>query len=224
MEKILIRISESHLFSGLSESQLLGIKNISAEMHYEKGQIIFSDGEDSNGFFLVVEGTVKVFKISVQGKEQTLHLLGPGEPFGQVAVFTGKPFPANAEAITSVRLLFFPRDAFIDLISRNVSLSLNMLASLSMRLQQFTVLIENLSLKEVHGRLAAYLLYLSAEQGSENSVELDISKGQLSSILGTIPETLSRVFSKLAARKLIEVNGPKIRLINRSELEELAGS
>ncbi len=222
MEKDFVTISESPLFSSLSKDQIQELIGISTGIKCEKGQLIFSDGDDSSGFFVVVEGTVKIFKVSMQGKEQILHLLGPGEPFGQVSVFTGKPFPANSQAITSARRLFFPKAAFVDLISRNADLSLNMLAALSMRLQQFTVLIENLSLKEAHGRLASYLLYLAAEQGRDDFVKLSISKGQLSSLLGTIPETLSRILSKMALQNLIEVNGPNIKLINRSGLEELA--
>ena len=119
-------------------------------------------------------------------------------------------------------LLFFPKAAFVDLISKNPSLALNMLAVLSMRLRQFTVQVENLSLKEVPGRLAAYLLLLSREQKDRNAVTLNISKGQLASLLGTIPETLSRIFTKMSSRDLIEVDGRNIRLLDPDGLEELA--
>ena len=110
----------------------------------------------------------------------------------------------------------------MDLISGNPSLALNMLAVLSARLRQFTVQIENLSLKEVPGRLAGYLLYLSEEQKSADRVTLSISKGQLASLLGTIPETLSRVFSKMSGRTIIDVKGRHIDLLDRQELEALA--
>ena len=99
-----------------------------------------------------------------------------------------------------------------------------MLAVLSMRLRQFTVQMENLSLKEVPGRLAAYLIYLSQEQGREESVTLEISKGQLASLLGTIPETLSRIFSKMSAMNLIEVNVRQIRLLEIEWIKDLAES
>ena len=156
---------------------------------------------------------VKIFKVSSEGKEQILHILGPGEPFGEVPVFSGKSFPANSEAISRSHLLFFPRIAMVELIAANPSLALNMLAVLSMRLRQFTVQIENLSLKEVPSRLAAYLIFLSEEQGrAEDSVVLNISKAQLASLLGTIPETLSRIFAKMSRLNLIEVKDREIRL------------
>jgi CRP-like cAMP-binding protein len=91
-----------------------------------------------------------------------------------------------------------------------------------MRLREFTVQIENLSLKEVPGRLSSYLKYLSDEQKSPNTVKLAISKSQLASLLGTIPETLSRIFTKMAAARLITVQGGDIQLLDRNGLEDLA--
>jgi CRP/FNR family transcriptional regulator len=97
-----------------------------------------------------------------------------------------------------------------------------MLAVLSMRLRQFTVQVENLSLKEVPARLAGYLIYLAEEQGSDDSVTLEISKGQLASLLGTIPETLSRIFAKMSSQGLIEVRDRTIRMLDLKSLEELS--
>jgi CRP-like cAMP-binding protein len=97
-----------------------------------------------------------------------------------------------------------------------------MLARLSLRLRQFTHLIEDLSLKEVPGRLAAYLLYLSEHNSGADSLELDITKGQLAALLGTIPETLSRILARLGQQEYIEVEGRKIRILNRQGLVSLA--
>ncbi len=222
MKKLLDIISNVPSFSGLPEDQLKEIRNIALDRHFNKGEIIFSDGDEGNGFFVVVEGLVKIFKVSSEGKEQILHIYGPGEPFGQVAVYAGRSYPASAQAIAKSHVLFFPRTAFINLITRIPSLAMNMLAVLSKRLREFTVQVENLSLKEVPGRLAGYLLYLLDEQESKDSVTLNISKGQLASLLGTIPETLSRIFARMTELDLIEMDGRRIKLLNRSGLEELA--
>jgi CRP/FNR family transcriptional regulator len=215
-------ISGSLLFKGLPENQLKEIEQIAINKRFNKGEVIFSEGDDGIGFFLVASGQIKIFKVSSEGKEQILHIFGSGEPFGEVPVFSGQQFPASAEAITETRLLFFPRTAFVNLVSYNPSLALNMLAVLSLRLRQFTVQIENLSLKEVPGRLAAYLIYVADEQGGEDSISLNISKGQLASLLGTIPETLSRIFTRMSNQNLIEVKDRTIRLRDREKLEELA--
>lgn len=215
-------ISASPLFSGLSEAQLQQLKQIGREVSVARNQTIFMEGDEGSGFYIVVSGRVKVFKASAEGKEQILHIYGPGQPVGEVPVFAGQHFPANCQAVEKSRLLFFPRQAFIDLITAHPSLALNMLAVLSMRLRQFTVQVENLSLKEVPGRLASYLIYLAEEQERPGSVHLPISKGQLASLLGTIPETLSRIFSRMSAQGYIDVQAAEIVFKDRPALEELA--
>lgn len=222
MKNILDIIKDISLFNGLPENQLNEIGRIAVKKRYDKGEIIFLEGDEGNGFYVVADGKVKIFKSSIDGKEHILHIYGPGNPFGEVPVFSGKKFPANAQAILKSHLLFFPRTAFVELITTNPSLAMNMLAVLSMRLREFTVQIENLSLKEVPGRLASYLIYLADEQKSGTNIFLPISKGQLASLLGTIPETLSRIFTKMSSRNLIEINGREIKLLDRNSLEDLA--
>ena len=220
MENIKKIVAENVLFSGLSDEELDKITRIGILKNYGRGESIFFEGDDGDGFYMVIEGRVKIFKMSLEGKEQILHIFGPGEPFGEVPVFHGQPFPANAMALVQSKLLFFPRLEFINLVTGNPSLALNMLAMLSLRLRRFTTIIENLSLKEVPGRLASYLVYLSEEQGSSDQVTLDIPKGQLASLLGTIPETLSRIFAKMSEEGLIRVEGRTIHINDLNELRE----
>ena len=222
MEKILQIISKTPIFQNLSEDDLNKIRRIAVDKFYNKGQTVFSEGDDGTGFYVVAAGKVKIYKVSLEGKEQILHIYGPGNPFGEVPVFSGEQFPANAQTLLKSHLLFFPRTAFTELIAKNPSLCLNMLAVLSMRLRQFTVQVENLSLKEVPGRLAAYLLYLAQEQEAEDTVSLPISKGQLASLLGTIPETLSRILTKMSNSGLIDVSRGEIKLLDYDGLEDLA--
>jgi len=211
------------LFHGLSEEDLTSLSTIVMTQYYGRGEVIFSEGDDALGFYVVLAGRVKVSKLSFEGKEQILHIFAPGEPFGEVPVFAGTSFPANAQAIEKSRVFYFPRDAFVGLIKSTPSLALNMLAVLSLRLHQFTALIEDLSLKEVPGRLAAYLAFLSHQHGGSNELALEISKAQLASILGTIPETLSRILGRMAKEGIIESDGQnRIQIVNRRSLEKLA--
>jgi len=222
MENTTEFISKISIFNGLSASQLEEVRQIADYRNYTKGRTVFLEGDPGIGFYVVVKGQVKVFKLALDGKEHILHIIGAGDPFGEVAVFAGRSFPANAEALAESRLLFFPRDGFVTLISRNPSLAMKMLAVLSMRLRQFAVQIENLSLKEVPGRLASYLIFLANEQENTVAVMLPISKGQLASLLGTIPETLSRIFAKMAGQGLIAVNGRNISILDLAGLEEIS--
>jgi len=210
------------LFKGLSPKQYDELAMIATDQEYAKGGTIFAEGDPGDGFFLVVSGLVKIYKLSPEGKEQILHIFGSGEPFAEAAVFTGSPYPAHALALEKSRVLFLPRRAFIQLISRNPELALNMLAALSHRLKKFAQLIEELSLKEVPGRLAAHLLYLSRQQAGQDQVLLPVSKNQLAGLLGTIPETLSRILGKLARTGMVAIDGPRITILDREALTELA--
>lgn len=215
-------LSSSPLFQGLPEQQIRALRSIALTETYAKGELLFSEGSEGRGFFIAESGSIKIYKLSLEGKEHILHIFGPGEPFGEVPVFSGQPFPANALALKASRVLFFPKKAFVDLISNDPSMALNMLGVLCMRLRQFTVQIENLSLKEVPGRLAGHLIWLSGDQQNREQVRLDISKGQLASLLGTIPETLSRILSKMSQQGLIDVRGREIRILDFDELQYLA--
>ncbi|MCX5838398.1 MAG: Crp/Fnr family transcriptional regulator [Deltaproteobacteria bacterium] len=209
------------LFTGLSRAQYEALGRIGVRRSFRKGERIFSEGDEGTGFYAVLSGRVKISKVSTDGKEQILHLFGPGESFGEVSVFTGQGFPADAAAAFPTTVLFFPRTAFSGLIRLDPALALNMLAQLSQRLRHFAGLIEDLSLKEVPERLSKYLLYLSARDG-DGAVELDVSKGQLAALLGTIPETLSRILTKMNRQGLIRSRGAQIRILDRRGLEEIA--
>lgn len=211
-------IEATSLFKGFGKAEIETIARLVFTKKYAKGETIFFEGDDADGFHIVSSGQVKVFKMNPLGKEHILHIFGPGEPVGEVPVFSNQPFPASAEAIINSTTLFFPRKDFVALIEKNPSIALNMLAVLSLRLRQFATQIENLSLKEVPARLAGYLLYTAEEQGNADVVELTVSKGQLASLLGTIPETLSRIFAKMSEEGLIQVDGRSITILDHDGL------
>ncbi len=211
-------IESSNLFKGLPQEQIDIIFRMTTEKNFARGETIFFEGDEAKGFYIVSGGQVKVFKMNPLGKEHILHIFGAGEPIGEVPVFHSQPFPASAEALVKSSLLYFQRKDFVNLIKEHPSVSLNMLALLSMRLRQFASQIENLSLKEVPARLANYLIYISEEQNNTDTVQLSVSKGQLASLLGTIPETLSRIFAKMSDEGLIRVEGRIITILNREGL------
>jgi CRP/FNR family transcriptional regulator len=215
-------LARAPLFNGLPKDQMEKLGTIMEVREVEKGTVIFSDGDDANGFYVVAEGTVKIYKLSPDGKEKILHIFGPPEPFGEVPVFAGTKFPANAQSTSKSTLFFFPRGVFVALLTETPSLGLNMLAVLSLRLRQFTDQIEDLSLKEVPARLADYLVTLSGEQKNTGVVTLPVSKGQLAGLLGTISETLSRIFSRMTQKGLISVDGRIIHLLDYEGIRHIS--
>ncbi|MEQ8958821.1 MAG: Crp/Fnr family transcriptional regulator [Coleofasciculus sp. C2-GNP5-27] len=215
-------LANTKLWQGLPDEQLDAIATIAIAKSYHKGEVIFVEGQEGSGFFVVRSGRVKVFKLSTEGKEQILEFFGAGEHFAEVPAFDGQSFPASATALEKTELLFFERDTFLDLLEQQPTIAINMLAVFARHLRRFARLIEDLSLKEVPGRLAAYLLYLNAQSEHPNHVKLDITKTQLASLLGTIPETLSRVFAKLSQEGLISIQGSKIRILKPEKLRILS--
>lgn len=215
-------IGTMSLFEGLSPAQCASLGAIAERQFYSRGKPFFSEGDDATGFYVIISGRVKIFKLSPEGKEQIFHILCDHEPFGEAAVFAGLHYPASAEALAETQVLFFPKRKFIELIRREPTLALAMLALLSMRLRKLTTLVENLSLKEVPGRLAAHLLLLNERDGANPVIVLDVSKNQMASLLGTIPETLSRILKRMADEKLISADARTISILDKKGLIELA--
>ncbi|MEW5773479.1 MAG: Crp/Fnr family transcriptional regulator [Thermodesulfobacteriota bacterium] len=216
------------LFDGLSPRDLESLAGLAGEVRYDKGRSIFLEGGEAKGFYIAKSGLVKIFKLAPDGREQIIHIYGPGEPFAEVPVFEGGAYPANAVAIEESVLLFFPRDAIRRLLAREPALALAWLAVLARKLRRFTIQLENLTLKESPQRLAAYLLDLSERSGGADSpegasaVELDMTKGHLAGLLGTAQETLSRILRKMTEAGCITVKGRRIELLDRPALEALA--
>lgn len=214
------------LFAGLKEEDLRRIKAIALPKRIVKREVLFSDGEEAKGFYAILSGKVKLYKISPEGKEQILHVVSAPDAFAEAALYLEGTYPAFAEALDDCQLLFFPKRDFIQLIEKNPQLGINMIVSLSHFLRKFVLLIEDLSLKEVSSRIAKYLLDLSIKSSQEgknpSEVELDLTKSQLASKLGTISETLSRTLAKMKSKGIIEVKKNRISILDREALEELA--
>jgi len=214
------------LFAGLKEEDLKRIRAIASLRQIRRREILFSDGEEAKGFYVILSGKIKLYKVSPEGKEQILHVVSAPDAFAEAALFLEGSYPAFAEALIDCQLLLFPKKDFIQFLEKNPQLSINMIVTLSHYLRRFAALIEELSLKEVSSRMAKYLvdlsLRLSKEGRNPKEVELDLTKTQLALKLGTISETLSRTLGKMKAKGIIDVKKNKIIILNREALEELA--
>ena len=208
------------LFEGLDEAEYEVLRAVAQWRRKRRGEYLFQAGDPGDGFFAVISGRVKVFRTSDTGKEQILHVLGPGEVFAEVAVFEGRTYPADAAALEDGELLFFPRSGIREQMRQNPELALKMLGLLAGRLRKFVAQIDALSLKEVPSRLAAYLLLLPG--GENGRVRLELPKGQVAAYLGTIQETLSRAFRRLEKDGLIAVHGGEVAILDREGLEDAA--
>jgi CRP/FNR family transcriptional regulator len=210
------------LFANLPPEDLRRVAEIASPRRYEKKEAIFREGERADGFYVVGEGRVKIFKLSESGKEQVLHLIGPGQSFAEATIFEGGTFPAHAEALEGCDLIFLPKRPFTDLLERNPRIALRMMASLSRWLKRMTDLVESISLRDVEARLVRYLHDEWTVRGTpirDGAVlDLNVSKTVLASRLGTVPETFSRTLKKLQDEGKIRVKGKQIRILKADSL------
>ena len=213
-------IRQVPLFSGLNGLDLERVSRLVVRRKFRKGQLIISEGQELEGFYIVISGQVKVYKLSPDGKQQILHLVAPGGTFAEVAAFTKGFSPANASAIIDSEVFFLFKNDLIKLIRDNPQISLNMLASMSKRLLHMVGVIEELALKDVPARLAKYLL--DSAPGQVTEIKLAITKKELAARLGTISETLSRTLNKFRSKKVIKVAGNRITILNKARFEEIA--
>lgn len=214
------------LFSELSIDQLREISFISKIIRFQKNEILFRENDKYRGFFIILKGTVKVFKTTPEGKELVVHIFRPFNSFAEMPLFEGHNYPVTAEAIEESLLMFIPKERFIDLIKGNPDISLKMLAGFAKRLKALVNKIEDLSSMEVKNRVAKYLLNEIQANGtinlSEPFLKLTASKSTIASLLGTITETFSRTLHKLQNDNIIRVQHKTIFVTDIKRLRALA--
>ena len=218
MESIL---KSSVFFKNLNDEDIQKVLTISHKIELNHNEILFTEGSLALNLFIVLSGKMKVYKISPSGKEQILHVMTVGDLIAGAPMLAGLDYPANAQCIEKCSLLAIDREGFKKLITNNPNLTMNILSAVSFRLRNFTTLIEDLSLKEVSGRLASYLLYQKEIQKSSN-IELPITRTELSKYFGTMPETLSRIFTKFQNLNIISSNNKSVTIINEEGLKKQA--
>ena len=216
-------LGQTALLQNLADESLEQVAAIGTLQSFQAGDLLFADGDECHGSFLLLEGQAKVFKYAETGREQIMGILGPGDYLAGVPAFDGRQYSANATVLDPLRVLFLPRGPFLALLRRDPTLSFNLLTIFSHHLRRFAQLIETLSLKEVSGRIATYLLLLSHQSGDRAIVELDITKAQLAAFIGTVPETLSRVLQKMGRDGLLKLDGNTITILDFPALKALAG-
>lgn len=216
------------LFSQFEVSELRQISGFSSVKRFKKHDTIFLQGDPYSGFYLVLKGKVKVYRISAEGKESIVHLIRPFDPFAEVPLFEQlKHYPVSAQALEESVVFFIPKDDFINFIEAHPQIYFKIITGFAKKLRELTTRLESLATNEVTTRLANYLIQelnqsALGKQNGKRTVILDIQKSTLAGYLGTITETLSRTFKKLQDEKIIEVDGKQITILDFARLKELA--
>ncbi|MGE5465901.1 MAG: Crp/Fnr family transcriptional regulator [Ignavibacteria bacterium] len=215
-------ISRLPLFIEVSPVQLQHVAAEAREKRLAKGEMLFHKGDACRGFFVIIWGQIKLAFPSSQGNEKVVQVLGPRQSFGEAVMFMDRPYPVLAEAVSEAMVIHIPRKPVIELIERDTSFALAMLAGLSTRLHALVHDVESYSLRSSTQRLIGYLLQQCPPEGAGSAeVELPTSKQLIASLLNLTPETLSRIFRDLGDAGLIEVHGRQIKIPDLNRLREV---
>lgn len=206
-------------FSELSDSQLSQVATFCSLLKLKRNQMVFSEGQNASDFFVIGAGKIKVYKISPEGKEQTIHILQKGDLLAEAAIFDIKTYPANAIPLSESSLVKIDRNKFVEFLQIHPDASMKLLAAYSKKLRQLVSLVEDLSLNDIKRRFAKYLLNNMVQTGDINFCCLNISKKELATFLGTTPESLSRVINFFKRDNLILLEGDNIQVIDITRLE-----
>ncbi len=216
-------LSNLALFHEVGSDELDRIAAGTTELRVKKGRTLFQRGDPCVGFHAVMYGQVKLSFLSPQGTEKVIEILGPGQSFGEAAMFLGRAYPVNAECLADSLLLHISKVTLDAELARDPLLARRMIAGLSRRLVGLVHDVEAYSLRSGMQRVIGYLLRdLDRKAGTPTAapvrIVLDTSKGVIASRLNLTPEHFSRILGELSNEGLISVRGAEITILDAERL------
>jgi len=211
-----------------SPEQLTEVENNMICTMYKKGQTIFNDGSTPQGVFYVNKGVLKLVRTNNEGKEQILRFAKEGDMLGYRAIIADEPFVATAICIDDVTACFIPRHLFSKLLDENGNVMREILKSLSHELGVVEERVQSLAQKSVRERLAETLLFLhdtfNHNDKEDGVIHITLPREDIANIVGTATETIIRLLSEFKNDKYIELDGKKIKIVNKPRLEKISSA
>ncbi len=211
-------VKQSFIFSGLGDAELAGLANLAMQRSFAAGESIFWEGDVPDRFYIVADGQVKAMKHSSSGKEFIIAFFGPGEIFGEVAVFENKPYPASAQAVAETRVLGIKREDFLAFLADHPQVALRIINILGGRLREAQSRLRDFAGERVEQRLARTLLMLSSKLGPT----LPFTRQEIADMAGTTTETAIRFMSRLKDGGIIRSVRGKTVILDETKLRLLS--
>jgi len=211
-------LKNSSIFSILNDDELGELAGLSVEHSFMPNEFIFWDGDAPEWSYIVAKGKVKILKYSSLGKEFIIAFFGPGEMFGEVAVFENKPYPASAQAVAETKVVGIKREDLLSFLVNHPQVALRIINVLGGRLRDAQGRLRDLAGERVEQRLASVLLMLSAKLG----LTLPFTRQEIADMTGTTTETAIRVMSHLKDRGIIRTVRGKVIILNEEKLRLLS--
>ena len=220
-------LKASTVFAGLAPGEIEPLAVLAREDAYRARELIFTEGDPATWFCFVRSGHVKIFRQSRAGKDVVLELLGPGEPFGGVAVIERRPYPASAQAMEPTIVVKIPADPVIALSERYPSIIREMAFMIGRRLRSAHDSVKSLASDPVEARLAAALLRLVEREGIRDThgltLPFHLTRQSLADMTGTTVETTIRVLGRWLKEGLVRERGHHLVVPSAEALRALAG-
>jgi CRP/FNR family transcriptional regulator len=221
-------LTKCDLFQSLPAEELSALAEHSIERTIRQGEVLFHAGDPSDGLYIVLRGAIRALRMNPDGREQTIHVEGPGGMLAEVAVFDGGPYPATTIAEEDSAVLYLARNNVRRFLLEHPAAALGALSALAKKLRMVAAMVEQLSLMDVGQRLASLLLEEAQKQtphlANGSSFSLPLSHGQIAARLGSVREVISRGLQKLTRLGVISVQGHRITVLDVATLRAHAES
>ena len=217
-------LEEMTLLQGLAPQELSELARDAVWKTFAPGEFVFHQGEEARRFHVLHSGMLKLFRSTAEGREQTVHLVEEGDPFCLCSLYGAKTLPVSALTMSACEVVAFSVKSMEKQLRRSPLVLLNIVRVLNTRLMHSYQMIEDLALRNIHQRVASFLLHAARVRGGDSlRVTLLVSRQEVAKILGTTPETISRVLARLCQDGLIEARGREIILLDHKGLVDVAG-
>lgn len=214
-------LNQVPLFAGLEAGELDAVAARAVEKRFAPGEVLFYEGEQCSGLFVLAQGSVKIFKTSGAGREIMLAIETAPSSVAEVPLFDGGAYPATVSAVTEVLAYLIRKQDFEHVCRAHPDVPLKVLAVVGQRLRHLVRIVESVTFGSVRQRLARALLEFG-EQARSDSFPLPVTHEELALRLGTVREVVSRNLSRFQAEGLLRVQRREIMLVDRAGLEREA--
>jgi len=214
------------LFEGLDEENARGLRRQLTEVRLSRGEHLFQEGQDGDRLFVVLDGKMKLTRAAVDGRENLLGVLGPGEMFGELSLFDPRPRTSSASAVTDAALAALGHDALRRMLQDHPEVSLHMLQALARRLRRANDVVADLVFTDVPGRVAKNLLDLADRFGEQEKdglhVHHDLTQEELAQLVGASRETVNKALADFAARGWLQISARSVLILDVDRLRKRA--
>ena len=219
--QILDLLKQSPLFHSLTDVQMERIYSHSRFFDLAEQQQLFSQGQPVDYFFMLLSGRVKLYRVSPEGQEKIIEIVTPGNVFAEALVFVDKAnYPVSSAALIDSVLIGIDVKDFRAILWDSTSTCFSLMQDMALRLRQLIHEIDTITLHSGTCRVAAYFLHNVPED--QTVFELELAKNQIASRLSVKPETFSRILANLKKQSIVEVDGNRVTILNKSALKDLS--